>query len=647
MVVKPSTESSPNTALANNQHPSHLVIGTAGHIDHGKTSLVKLLTGIDGDKRPQEQERGITIDLGFSSTIISGVEMSFIDVPGHEKFIKNMVAGAAGMDAVILVVAADDGVMPQTREHFEICRLLGIGAGVVVVTKCDVVTKDRINTVSIEIRDLIKGSFLESAPMVTVSSKTQQGVENLKSALSNLASGIRGRECYFSPYLPIDRVFNKTGVGLIVTGTSVGNFQIGETFSILPINKSARVRSMQVHGKSLGEVETRQRLALDLTGVGAGEVERGMVVCSEGGISPTRMFTAKMTFISGFSGSFKPGQRIRVGLGTKEAYGKIEILEHLNSSYESSEIFAQIRFDSEVVAFPFQNFIIRTWSPQMTVAGGTVVRIDRKRLSKIHKKDYLLELSKSKDIKSYLFQMICSAGLIGLSLREIISLTGFRVDLISTSLRQLSRDNSILEVDEVFVLPEHLNGCRSWILEMIGNGEGAAGRGISIEELRNNSIYNKQLFDFALKDLKSSGKVLVSEGYVTLPSKTNLLSIEEEKIFRKAEEFFSSVGLEGSGVNALSEILAVDSNSAANIIERLVVGGRLVRVGEQYFVSSACVDGLIEKLREFVSETGDRFIDIQIFKSISSLSRKYAIPFLEYLDRKRITMRAGDRRLVI
>ena len=326
---------------------------------------------------------------------------------------------------------------------------------------------------------------------------------------------------------------------------------------------------------------------------------------------------------------------------------QIEILEHLNSSYESSEIFAQIRFDSEVVAFPFQNFIIRTWSPQMTVAGGTVVRIDRKRLSKIHKKDYLLELSKSKDIKSYLFQMICSAGLIGLSLREIISLTGFRVDLISTSLRQLSRDNSILEVDEVFVLPEHLNGCRSWILEMIGNGEGAAGRGISIEELRNNSIYNKQLFDFALKDLKSSGKVLVSEGYVTLPSKTNLLSIEEEKIFRKAEEFFSSVGLEGSGVNALSEILAVDSNSAANIIERLVVGGRLVRVGEQYFVSSACVDGLIEKLREFVFETGDRFIDIQVFKSTSSLSRKYAIPFLEYLDRKRITMRAGDRRLVI
>ena len=182
---------------------------------------------------------------------------------------------------------------------------------------------------------------------------------------------------------------------------------------------------------------------------------------------------------------------------------------------------------------------------------------------------------------------------------------------------------------------------------MIGDGEGAAGRGILIEELRNNSIYKKQLVDFALKDLKSSGEVLVSEGYVTLPSKTILLNGDEGKIFWKADEFFSKVCLEGSGVDALSKILAVDSKSAANIIERLVVGGRLVRIGEDYFVSSACVDRLIERLREFVSKTDDRIIDIQSFKSISSLSRKYAIPFLEYLDRKRITMRAGDRRLVI
>ncbi|HEV7843378.1 MAG TPA: selenocysteine-specific translation elongation factor, partial [Pyrinomonadaceae bacterium] len=351
-----------------------VIVGTAGHIDHGKTALVRALTGVDADRLPEEKRRGITIDLGFAELDLIDVRASFVDVPGHERFVKNMLAGAHGIDLVALVIAADEGVMPQTREHFDICRLLDVKSGLVVITKADAVDEELLQLVEIEAIELVKNSFLENAPILIVSSRTGAGIEELKSGLRAAALNVPVRSSEWSARLPVDRAFTMRGFGAVVTGTLVaGEIAEGDELELLPVGKQVRVRGIQVHGKTVARAEAGQRTAINLGGVETGEIERGMVLAPVGRQRPTQIINARLKVLESAPRALRTRSRVRVHLGTAEVLARVRVLDETGTIEPGREGFAQLRLEAPVAAIAGEHFIIRSYSPSLTVAGGCVL----------------------------------------------------------------------------------------------------------------------------------------------------------------------------------------------------------------------------------------------------------------------------------
>src|SRR5215813_663504 len=337
-----------------------IIIGTAGHIDHGKTALVRALTGIDADRLPEEKRRGITIDLGFADMDLGDVRLGFVDVPGHERFVKNMLAGAHGIDAVALVIAADEGVMPQTREHFDICRLLDVRKGLVVVTKADLVDEELLELVRAEARELVKGSFLEGSPSVAVSSRTGLGIEALKQTLHDVAVDVTPRTSDFVTRLPIDRSFTMHGFGVVVTGTLVaGEVREGYELDLLPEGRHVRVRGVQVHGSGVSKATAGQRTAINLSGLETDDVARGMVLAAPARFKPTHTVDANVRVLPDASRSLRSRQRVRVHIGTAEILARVRVLEDPNEIPIGANGFAQLRFETPVVGILGDRFIIR------------------------------------------------------------------------------------------------------------------------------------------------------------------------------------------------------------------------------------------------------------------------------------------------
>lgn len=351
-----------------------IIIGTAGHIDHGKTALVKALTGVDADRLPEEKKRGITIDLGFAELDLGEVRIGFVDVPGHERFVKNMLAGAHGIDLVALVMAADEGVMPQTREHFDICRLLEIKTGLIVLTKRDMVDEELLELVKLDANELIQNSFLENAPMIAVSAKTGEGIEELKSTLKNLALTIPNRKNETVARLPIDRSFSVKGFGAVVTGTLIaGQIKAGDEMELLPIGKKVRVRGVQTHGKSVETAHAGQRTAINLGSIENSEIERGNTLAPIASLRPTQILDAEVEVLADARKPLKSRARVRVHLGTVEALARVQVLENSGEIAQGEKGFAQFRLETPVVAVPDEHFIVRSYSPPMTMAGGKIL----------------------------------------------------------------------------------------------------------------------------------------------------------------------------------------------------------------------------------------------------------------------------------
>src|SRR5919206_1259482 len=354
-----------------------VIVGTAGHIDHGKTSLVRALTGVDADRLPEEKRRGITIDLGFAELDLGDVRVGFVDVPGHERFIKNMLAGAHGIDLVALVIASDEGVMPQTREHFDICRLLGVAAGIVVLTKTDTVDAELLELVRLEASELVAGSFLEGAPVVAASARTGQGIEELKEVLRASALAAPERSGDAVARLPVDRSFTMRGFGAVATGTLVaGEIKEGEELELLPAGMRVRVRGLQVHGAGVREARAGQRTAVNLGGVETAGVERGMVLAPVGRLRPTQIIDARVHVLADAPRPLRTRQRVRVHHGTAEALARVSVLEESGEVAPGSSGLVQLRLESPVVALPGDRFILRTYSPQQTFARGSFVEAE-------------------------------------------------------------------------------------------------------------------------------------------------------------------------------------------------------------------------------------------------------------------------------
>jgi selenocysteine-specific elongation factor len=636
-----------------------VIVGTAGHIDHGKTSLVRALTGVDADRLPEEKRRGITIDLGFAELDMNDVRVGFVDVPGHERFVKNMLAGAHGIDAVALVVAADEGVMPQTREHFEIARLLGVGSGLVVVTKLDAVEAEMIELVRDEIEELVAGSFLASSPVVVVSSRTGEGLEELKHVLREMALRAPARSSEAVARLPVDRSFTMRGFGAVATGTLVaGEIDEGEELDLLPSGVRARVRGIQVHGRATKRAEAGQRTAINLVGVEASEVERGMTLAPAGRLRATQVIDASIEVLANAPRPLRSRSRVRVHVGAAEVLARVQALEESGEIAAGASGYAQFRLEAPVVALPGERFIVRSYSPQRTIAGGVVLdafAARRRGRERLNARARLAALATT-DRAGRLALFIVTANERGLTHADLAARTGWRDEVIDEAIDEAKRRDAVVEAEGIFLSREIFDRLiASAIFEVEAHHEREPlQRGLARETLRERVFAHvaPELFRAALTEAERGGLLVAERDVVRAASHRLALSDEDAALRERLEQIYRDAALE---LPTLDEAFArasagrrIDREHARKILQLLIDTGALARVAADLFVHRDALDALVAALRNYASTRAkDRLIDVSIFKEIAGVSRKYAIPLLEYLDRERITRRAGDRRVVL
>jgi selenocysteine-specific elongation factor len=633
-----------------------IIVGTAGHIDHGKTALVKSLTGVDADRLPEERQRGITIDLGFAELDLDDLRIGFVDVPGHERFVKNMLAGASGIDFVLLVIASDEGVMPQTREHFEICRLLEIKNGLIVLTKKDLVDEELLELVKIETAELVENSFLETAPVIPVSVKTGEGIDGLKRILLETARKIPARENESVARLPVDRSFSVKGFGAVVTGTLVtGEINETDEMEILPPAKKARVRGLQTYGKAVKTARAGQRTAVNLGGVEHSEIERGMVLCEKAVLRPTQIFDAEVEVLKEAKRGLKSRQRVRVHIGTIEALARVQVLNEQAEIASGAKDFAQLRLETPIVTVPSERFIIRSYSPQITIAGGRVLdalAAKHRRKDAENVREYLrnlIEADKTKQVKLYLE----TAAEHGLTFADLQARTGFKTEILKKAIAENVEKKSIVEAENFFVARtpfENLKAKAFAEIESFHQREPLA-RGVLRETLREKIFAHlaPEIFKAVLGGLE--GKIAAEKDIIRLASHNLELSAEEKALHENLEKIYRDAKLETPKLeDALIDATKntkLGRETARKIFQLLINSGAVVKVTEEFYFDSEMIDALVKKLKDFAAASADRLIDVAAFKEMAGVSRKYAIPLLEYFDRERITRRAGDKRLIL
>jgi selenocysteine-specific elongation factor len=608
----------------------HIVVGTAGHIDHGKTALIRALTGIDTDRLEEEKRRGISIDLGFAHL----GDLEFIDVPGHERFVKNMLAGASGIDLVMLVIAAGESIKPQTREHFDICRLLGIRHGLIAITKSDLVDRDLLDLTRLEAEEFVRGSFLENAPIVSVSAITGAGLDDLRSALSRIASEIPGKDASRYPRLPIDRSFSMRGHGSVVTGTLIaGELSVHDEIELYPSAKRARVRGLQVHGSPVDRARAGQRTAVNLGGIDSADVRRGMVLAPPGIFSATQQVDCAFDLIAG-AHPLKHRAPVHFHAGTSEIEAEARLISSLAPVCPGARAYVRFLLREPLLILPGDCFIVRMFSPVVTIGGGVVLDIavphsgQPSRMRRSQLADRLGKLEHATSAQR--IALLVSESKFGMSAAQLIARTGLLRPEIGPA---AWFTDPAWETQEIAALRAILAQYhRTHPLQA----------GLAKEELRSRELTGAPAH--LLDDLLSHTKDIVVEGdLVRLTSHRVALKHDEDEAVAKIEEVFRQAGL---GVPFTSDVLAkcgVEAARARTLLQILMRNRKLVRVSEDLIFHASALDQLRALLG---SRKGSRF-SVAEFKNWTGVSRKYAIPLLEYLDRERITRREGDSRIVL
>jgi selenocysteine-specific elongation factor len=632
-----------------------IIVGTAGHIDHGKTALVRALTGIDADRLPEEKRRGITIDIGFADLDLGDVQIGFVDVPGHERFVKNMLAGAHGIDLVALVIAADESVMPQTREHFDICRLLGVKQGLVVITKKDLVDEELLQLVGAETEEMIAGSFLEGAPILAVSSRTGEGIEDLKTALHEVGSQVPERASEFITRLPIDRAFTMRGFGAVGTGTLIaGEINEGDELELLPAGARVRVRGIQVHGAAVKRALAGQRTAVNLSGIEAAAIERGMTLAPVGRLRPTQIIDVRIQMLDDALRAIRSRQRVRVHLGAAEVLARVRVLEEIGEIKPGETRFAQLRFESPIVGMLGDRFIIRSYSPQFTLGGGSVLdssaaKHRRRDLGRISAR--LRNLSEG-DRPQQLAEFVAGAERHGLHRSDLAARTGWRDEVIEAATKQALVDGAVVDAEGVLVSLEVFAELKRDVLAEVAahHKREPLSRGLAKEILRERYFGHSplELLRAVLAQLEKQG-VIAEKEIVRLREHTRELSDTDKKLRERLEQAYRDAALEPPTMNEAFERAGLNGAipHGRKILQLLIDSGALVKVHGEMFFHREALDGLTKKLRYYASGRSNRTIDVPGFKELAGVSRKYAIPLLEYFDRQRVTRREGDRRVVL
>ncbi|HWY44367.1 MAG TPA: selenocysteine-specific translation elongation factor [Candidatus Sulfotelmatobacter sp.] len=630
----------------------HIIVGTAGHIDHGKSSLVQALTGTNPDRLEEEKRRGITIDLGFAFLDEPGVRFGFVDVPGHEKFVSNMLAGAAGIDLVLLVIAADESIKPQTREHFEICRLLGVQRGIVVLTKSDLADADTLVLARLDVQEYLRGSFLEQAAIVPVSAKTGNGLAELKRELVREADAVQGKSEGGLFRLPIDRAFSIKGFGTVVTGTLVsGSVAPGDEVELQPGAQRLRVRGVQSGGKAAERAVAGQRTAINLAGIEHTAVKRGMVLAAPGRFRPTRRIDTRLELISSAPVT---RQRFRAHFHTGTFETIAEITLHGAEQLRGGETaFAHLRLQEPALILPGDRFIVRQFSPVMTIGGGEVLDNLARRPAKkdIGRVDFLETLAKSD--KQGTLRAMTLRSLFGLTQQEIAARTGLTDQVIQDLAKKEEEAGQLKSVSNQPLL---LIGQKSHAelqakimraLEAF-HKENPLSPGIAREDLRAKTgrRLRPESFRAALEQLAKEQK-LVLQGETVKRAGAEVTLLPEEQRARDQIEFaFATAGLAAPPLKDVLSQLPVEAKRAEKLLQMLLREKKLFRVSAELIFHANALLEMRQKVSNYKKAKGER-ISVPAFKELTGISRKYAIPLLEYLDRERVTRRAGDERVIL
>lgn len=629
-----------------------IVLGTAGHVDHGKTSLVRALTGIETDRLKEEKARGITIELGFAFIDLPcGHRLGIVDVPGHERFVRNMVAGAAGIDLVALVVAADEGIMPQTREHFEICRLLGVKRGLVIITKMDMVEPDWLELVQDEVRDFLQGSFLEDAPMLPVSSITGAGIEAVKATLDQLVAASDFSEAYGPFRLPVDRVFTMKGFGAVVTGTSIsGRIGLGDEVVFYPRRINGKIRGIQVHSQERNEVEAGYRTAINVQGVDKDEINRGEVLATPGCLEPSYVFDADFLYLSANAKKLKNRRRVRVHIGTAEVMGRVALLEDEELT-PGAEAAVQLLLEEPVSVWPGDHYVVRSYSPVHTIGGGVIWNCaapKRRRFKQANQEIFALYREGSPEDLA-LFHL-GESGARGLTQQELsVRLGLFGKRLQKTLEKNISaRRILVIEPEKQRMITGETLAALSAKAEKLLTGfhrENPLKSGLSAEELRGRlqRDLSPRLFQILLQEMLKNNLVRQEESLIRLASHQVSLGGDAQTLSRELAAFYRQAGLQApTSKETLERHAKYPATLVRELLEVMVRDGDLVKVSEDLHYDAQALAQLKEKLIAFIKAEGE--IDAPRFKNLTGLTRKFSIPLLEYFDRVKLTLRIGDTR---
>ena len=649
-----------------------IIVGTAGHIDHGKTALVKALTGIDADRLEEEKRRGITIDLGFAHMDLPApngetLRLGFVDVPGHERFVRNMLAGVGGIDLVLLVIAADEAIKPQTREHFDILQLLGVRRGITVLTKSDAVDAETLGVVRLEVEEFLRGTFLDSPKsIVAVSSLTGAGLDELKRAMIAVAAKAEPRDSRAVARLPIDRVFTMKGFGTVVTGTLVaGTIRRDDELEVFPTGRLVRVRGVQVHGQTAEAAVAGQRTALNLAGVSTEDLSRGMTLALPETFESTRRADVRLRLLPSAPRELKNRARVHFHSYTMETVGELVLYERkeMDPSFARNakvgnprkvgnaqllpgeEAFARIKLPDAALLLPGDRFIIRQFSPVVTIGGGVV--LDAAPIPRMPGQGDFLKVLAGGDAEAILRARIARRLQEGISIAKLVAETGLQKGVIESQLAQALQQGHVLRIGDRLVHAPAIFGLQ---LFMLGTVEGFHKKnslvgGIAKEQLREQVGASGEVFDAALAMLVRDKKIEVVGDMARLPGHGVVMKDEEAESKKKIEDAFAAAGLK---VPALQEVIAglkVDKVRAQKIVTLLLRDKVLIKISDELVFHRSALEELRRRMAAYKVKSAR--IDVASFKELTGVTRKYAIPLLEYLDRERVTRRVGDRREIL
>jgi selenocysteine-specific elongation factor len=628
-----------------------IILGTAGHIDHGKTSLIKAVTGTDTDRLKEEKERGITIELGFASLDLpSGQHLGIVDVPGHEKFVKNMVAGATGIDIVAMVIAADEGVMPQTREHMEICTLLGVKHGLVVLTKIDMVDEEWLELVREDVRDFTRGTFLEGSPMVAVSSLKGDGIPDFVDQLDELSQQVPQREPSSIFRLPIDRVFTMKGFGTVITGTLIsGSINDGASIMVYPQGITSRIRGIQVHNQSVGSAEAGMRTAINFQGLEKAAIQRGEVLSNPDALKSSYMVDVDLNFLASNPKPIKNRTLVRFHTGTSEILGNLILLDREELSPGDSAV-AQLRLNSPVTLIKEDRFVIRSYSPVRTVGGGEVLNPIPKKHKQFHAAtiEGLKRLS-NRSPEEIISHHVRESGFAGLAFSDLRIMTNVPDRQLENILQGQLSKKTVIQSDKenrTYIHNDTLEQLKTDMETYLVDYHKSfpLKTGMPKEELKTKFPVTlaPKLFNLTLNLMIKTDQIVQEENTVRLATHTISLGADQADVKDKILNTYLDSGLQPPYFKALSKDLNIGPASSKEVLMHLVEEGHLVKTKEDLYFHASAIEDLKKKLVEFLENNGE--ITTPQFKEMTGVSRKFVIPLAEFFDAKNVTLRVGDVR---